>query len=93
LGYSPDGKWWANPGGESGDVIVRDAVNGAEAKRLAAHLGGVNAVRFSPDGRFIAFSSKRGGKEALYVMRADGTGQVRVSRGKGSDSHPVWARW
>ncbi len=54
FGYSPDGKWWANPGGESGDVIVRDAVNGAEAKRLAAHLGGVNAVRFSPDGRFLA---------------------------------------
>ena len=54
FGYSPDGKWWASPGGESGDVIVKDAANGAEAKRLAAHLGGVNAVRFSPDGRFLA---------------------------------------
>jgi WD40 repeat protein len=54
FGYSPDGKWWANPGGESGDVIVRDGANGAEAKRLTAHLGGVNAVRFSPDGRFLA---------------------------------------
>ncbi len=50
--------------------------------------------RWSPDGRYITFSSKRGGKEAIYVMRADGSGQMKVSRGKGGDSHPVWSpRW
>jgi TolB protein len=49
--------------------------------------------RWSPDGRFITFSSTRGGREAIYVMRADGTGQVRVSRGKGRDSQPTWTRW
>jgi TolB protein len=47
--------------------------------------------RWSPDGRFIVFSSTRDGGEAIYVMRADGTGQTRVSRGKGSDSHPTWS--
>lgn len=50
--------------------------------------------RWSPDGRYITFSSQRGGREAIYIMRADGTGQVMVSRGKGSDSHPTWSpRW
>lgn len=50
--------------------------------------------RWSPDSRFIAFSSKEGGKSAIYVMRADGTGRVRVSRSAGSDSHPAWSpRW
>ena len=47
--------------------------------------------RWSPDGRFIIFSRTRGGRSAIYVMRPDGSGQTRVSRGKGSDSHPVWS--
>jgi TolB protein len=47
--------------------------------------------RWSPDGRFIVFSSTRDGAEAIYVMRADGTGQTRVSRGRGGDSHPTWS--
>ena len=50
--------------------------------------------RWSPDGRFITFSSKRGGKEAIYLMRADGSGQTKVSRGNAGDSHPTWStRW
>ncbi len=46
--------------------------------------------RWSPDGRLIIFSSRRGGQEALYVMRADGSGQTKVSRTKGISQHPVW---
>lgn len=46
--------------------------------------------RWSPDGRLIAFSSKRGGNEAIYVMRADGSGQTKVSRTGGNNTHPVW---
>jgi TolB protein len=45
---------------------------------------------WSPDGRFIAFSSKRGGPAAIYVMRADGGGQVRVSQGKWNGTQPAW---
>ncbi|MDA8428305.1 MAG: Tol-Pal system beta propeller repeat protein TolB, partial [Geobacteraceae bacterium] len=46
---------------------------------------------WSPDGRLLAFSSKRGGIEAIYVMRADGSGQTRVSQNKGSSSQPAWS--
>jgi len=46
--------------------------------------------RWSPDGRLISFSSRRGGQEAIYVMRADGSGQTKVSRTKGNSQHPVW---
>lgn len=50
--------------------------------------------RWSPDGRFIAFSSTRSGGQGIYIMRADGTGEKRVSQEKGGDSHPVWSsRW
>lgn len=49
--------------------------------------------RWSPDGRFVTFTSSRSG-ESIYVMRADGTGQTRVSRSGGGASQPVWSpRW
>src|SRR5262245_29480507 len=44
-GYSPDGKWWATPGGDSGAVLVRDAAH-TQTKRLPGHVGSVTAVRF-----------------------------------------------
>ncbi len=46
---------------------------------------------WSADSRFICFSSKRGGNDGVYVMRADGTGQVKVSQGKGLFFQPVWS--
>lgn len=47
---------------------------------------------WSPDGRFITFSSKRSGGQGIYIMRADGNGQTRVSQGKGSFFQPAWSR-
>jgi TolB protein len=46
---------------------------------------------WSPDGRLLAFSSKRGGVEAIYIMRSDGSGQIRVSQGKGHSTQPTWS--
>ena len=46
--------------------------------------------RWSPDGRLITFSSRRDGQEGVYMMRSDGSGQIRVSRVKGLAQHPVW---
>ena len=57
-------------------------------------VGSNERPRWSPDGRLIAFSSKRDGGEAIYVMRADGSGQTRVSRTPGKSQHPTWSpRW
>jgi TolB protein len=46
---------------------------------------------WSPDGRFVTFTSNRDGKESIYVMRADGTLQLKVSRGRGGDARSVWS--
>lgn len=78
---------------EGGFQIYAINPDGTDDTRLTTE-GSNEHPRWSPDGRFITFSSTRGGGEALYVMRADGSGQTKVSRGKGKDSHPSWSpRW
>jgi TolB protein len=46
---------------------------------------------YSPDGQRIVFESDRGGRQQLYVMNADGSGQTRISFGDGAYSTPVWS--
>ena len=66
--------------------------DGSDDRQLTFE-GSSERPRWSPDSRFIIFSSKRAGqKEAIYVMRADGSGQTKVSRNENSNqSHPTWA--
>ena len=46
---------------------------------------------WSPDGRSIAFASKRAGSFDIYVMGADGTGVRRLTSGREDDGHPAWS--
>lgn len=45
---------------------------------------------FSPDGRFLAFSSDRDGIWKIYIMRLDGSGQRPLSTGYGFS--PIWIK-
>lgn len=45
---------------------------------------------WSPDGRFLAFTSDRDGDLELYLARADGTGTTRLTRSPGPDWLPRW---
>lgn len=45
---------------------------------------------WSPDGKHLAFVSDRGGNVDLYLMRADGTGQTRLTTAPGADWLPRW---
>ncbi len=49
---------------------------GGEARRLTSALGLETNPRFSPDGRWIAFSANYGGNADVYVIAAEG-GQPR----------------
>jgi Tol biopolymer transport system component len=46
---------------------------------------------WSPDGRRVAFSSRRSGNWDLYVANADGSGQRNLTRNPAFDSLPVWS--
>ncbi|RKH09217.1 tolB protein precursor protein [Corallococcus sp. CA053C] len=45
---------------------------------------------WSPDGKALVFVSERDGDTDLYLMRADGTGQTRLTKAKGADWLPRW---
>jgi TolB protein len=46
---------------------------------------------WSPDGRFIAFTSDRDDNYEIYVMSSDGTGVVRLTDNPAEDWCPVWS--
>lgn len=46
---------------------------------------------YSPDGKWILFSSLRDGDAELYVMKPDGTNAVRLTNKKGYDGGPFFA--
>jgi Tol biopolymer transport system component len=46
---------------------------------------------WSPNGRKIAFTSDREGDDEVYVMNANGTGQLRLTHNPGNEILPVWA--
>jgi TolB protein len=46
---------------------------------------------WSPNGRLVAFTSRRDGRSHIYVMRADGTDVRQVTHGKSDDDGPTWA--
>jgi Periplasmic component of the Tol biopolymer transport system len=78
---SPDGRWLSFPNWETGDLGVRDIVNGAN--KLLTNTGGwvksggefAEESRFSPDGKKIAYSwfAPKSAYE-LRIMNSDGTG-------------------
>jgi len=46
---------------------------------------------WSPEGRQIAFTSNRDGREEIYVMNADGSAQTRLTNGPRQNGHPSWS--
>ena len=62
IAISPDGKWIATAGGESGkpsEVFIWDALTGNEVKVLRGLDSDINDVSFSPDSKLIAAATVR----------------------------------
>lgn len=60
----------------------------AAAQQAAAPFNNGGSPAVSPDGRMIAFTSERGGKPGIYVIKSDGTGLRQVVEGPG---RPFWS--
>ena len=92
--FSPDCKKIAYESRSAGIinifVINRD---GSGAHQLTAE-GSNEWPTWSPDGRYIAFSSTREGPSRIYLMlAADGRVIAPLTEGEGNATNPSWSWW
>lgn len=91
--WSPDGRTLAftqvNP--ETGGDIYVFEVGERKSRPFAQTKFDEGAPRFSPDGRWISYSSNESGQSEIYVQEYPGPGpKIQISTGGGTDA--VWKR-
>ena len=59
--------------------------------RLSFDDGLQIGATWSPDGRFIAYSSNRGGKFDIWVQQVSGGDPVQITKGPGRNWQPDWS--
>ena len=90
--WSPDGQRLAYvsrlPDGRSRIWVATVAGGAPVALTDGTHRDDMPA--WSPDGKYLAFVSERDGDTDVYLMRANGSGQTRLTTAKGADWLPRW---
>ncbi|MBI3848661.1 MAG: PD40 domain-containing protein [Planctomycetes bacterium] len=74
-----------------GDVWIVDE-DGSNPKRLTVHTAHESFPRFSPDGKWIAFSSDRHGNNDVFVMPATGGDAKPLTFHSAGDTVVGWSR-
>jgi TolB protein len=71
--------------------IFTIAADGRNLRRLTENQSNNEDPSWSPDGRYIIFSSSREGEYHLYMMNANGQNQRRITFLKGEQTSPAWS--
>ncbi len=92
--FSPDGQRiimsLQSDDGRDSNIVEMD-LRSRQFRQLTNTTAINTAPSYSPDGTQVVFESDRGGTQQIYVMNSDGSGQNRISFGKGRYSTPVWS--
>ena len=72
------------------DIFTVDP-DGGNLRKLTNGQGNNEDPCWSPDGRYIVFSSSREGGYHLYIMTANGQNQRRLTFTKGQETSPSWS--
>jgi TolB protein len=88
--WSPDGKWILF--GREG-ALFRIPSSGGAAQRVGHGPGNADHPAWSPDGRLIAYDYRNPGTpiREIYVMRADGSENRRLTNLQGVSGSPAWS--
>jgi TolB protein len=76
--------------GRNSDIYELDILENS-ARRLTKSPSIDTTPSYSPDGKFITFSSDRQSGQKIYVMDADGSSVACITKNSGSYSKPVWS--
>jgi Tol biopolymer transport system component len=71
--------------------ILMISVNGKHITNITKDAAMDDHPSWSPDGRKIAFTSKFGNNDDIYVMVADGSRKTRITNDPAKDSQPSWS--
>lgn len=69
------------------DIFLTDLEG--NIRRLTQNQGNNEHPSFSPDGRYVVFTSDRGGRNRIWLMTSDGEFQTPITKGP-RDSSPAW---
>jgi TolB protein len=64
--------------------------DGSDIRQLTSDPASDKGPFGTPDGRFVIFNSGRDDNDEIYVMRADGAGQTRLTSNNGNDYMATW---
>jgi TolB protein len=74
-----------------GNVIKVYDFGTGNTRQLTDGIGTSESPAFSPNGRHVAFTSTRAGKEQIFTIHRDGSGLRQITR-TGTNRYPHWSR-
>ncbi len=92
--WSPRGDLIAFAGSDGGVFNIYTIRPDGRGLKVLTSEGNNDTPTWSPDGRYIAFSSlRRDGKKNwdTYIMRADGSNKKKIISGMGNSMSPSWS--
>jgi TolB protein len=74
-----------------GNVVKIYEFSTGNTRQLTDGIGTSESPAFSPNGRHVAFTSTRAGKEQIFTIHRDGSGLKQITR-VGTNRFPNWSR-